>query len=153
MRLSLPQLVALTQRHGFPDPRLAAAVAMAESGGDAAAVNDTSAQTVFPPGIGPETSVGLWQVNLLAHPQYAAWDLTDPDANAAAAFQVSSGGKDWRPWSTYVSGAYRPYYPSAQTLVVPSRRAATGAMVATAAVLTLATAAGYAALERRRFAS
>lgn len=24
MRLSLPQLVALAQRHGFPDPRLAA---------------------------------------------------------------------------------------------------------------------------------
>jgi len=150
MKLSVRQLIALAQRHGFPDPKLAAAVAMAESGGDTAALNDTSAQAVFPPGVGPERSVGLWQVNVLAHPQYQVTDLVDPDANAAAAFEISRGGSVWTPWSTYVSGAYRPYYHAAETVVAPIHRAGP---VATVAVVTLlAAAAGYAALERRRFA-
>ncbi len=151
MRLSLPQLVTLAQRHGFPDPPLAAAVAMAESGGETGAVNDTSAQSTFPPGVGPERSIGLWQVNLLAHPQYAAWDLTDPDANASAAFEVSHGGADWTPWSTYTSGAYKPYYRSAETIVTPSRAPAGPVALATVAGAR-AGVAGLAALERRRFA-
>lgn len=150
MSFTLAQLVALAQRYGFPDPRLAAAVAMAESGGDASAVHDTSAQTVFLPGTGPETSVGLWQVNVLAHPQYGVQQLTDPDANAAAAYAVSSGGADWTPWSTYTSGDYLRYYDRRGTVTPPARRSTAAATTAVAVVL--AAAAGYAALERRRFA-
>jgi hypothetical protein len=106
MKLTLPQLVALAARHGFPDPELAAAIAMAESGdrtglANTDAVNDTSAQTVFPSGIGPERSVGLWQINVKANPSFAQWNLTDPDVNAQAAFQLSSKGTHWMGWSTY----------------------------------------------------
>lgn len=165
MKLSLPQLVALAQRHGFPNPQLAAAVAMAESRvrgsnpplADTNALNDTSAQTVFPPGQGPERSLGLWQINVLpgANPQYVEWNLTDPDVNAQAALRVSGSGKNWTPWSTYTSGAYKRYYPTApmlaETIIVPRRTPTTPVVLAMVAAAALATAAGCVAyLERQR---
>jgi len=152
VKLSLPQLVELARGHGFPNPELAASVAMAESGGDAAAVHDSRAQVVFPPGVGPELSIGLWQVNVQpnANPQYAAWDLTNPDANATAAFQISSGGRVWKPWSTFNSGAYRQYYREVRPLGPNAKRVAP--VLAVTVVAGLATIAGYAALQRRRFA-
>ncbi len=165
MKLSLPQLVALAQRHGFPNPQLAAAVAMAESRvrgsnpplADTNALNDTIGRTDLPPGTKPERSIGLWQINVAsdASPQLASWNLTDPDVNAQAAFQISSGGKTWGPWSTYVHGYYKAYYPAApmpaETIVVPRRAPTTQVVLAVVAAAALATAAGYVAyLERQR---
>lgn len=51
-----------------------------------------------------EDSRGLWQINVDAHPQYADENLYDPVTNARAMLAVSSGGKDWTPWSTYPAG-------------------------------------------------
>ena len=156
MKLTLAQLAALAAKHGFPDPELAAAVAMAESVGNAGAVNDTSSQTVFPAGVGPERSIGLWQINVLpgANPQYASWNLTDPDVNAQAAFQISQGGRVWAPWSTYNNGAYRAYYRSAANdfhrVRPPLARPSSVPAVLAAAVL--AAAAGYVVSQRRRVA-
>lgn len=109
MSFSIAQLVQLASSVGFPDPATAAAVAMAESGGDSNALGDTQ--------ITPGGSVGLWQVNLAAHPQYDAGELYDPTTNAQAALSISSGGTNWRPWSTYTSGAYLHYLPAAQAVV------------------------------------
>jgi hypothetical protein len=111
MKLSLSELRDLAERHGFPDPDTAAAVAMAESAGDAKAVGDLHL------GI----SHGLWQINLRAHPEYAHADLFDPDTNARAAFSISQGGTNWRPWSTFNSNAYKAYMPGPMPEPAPTK--------------------------------
>lgn len=100
--LSLAELTTLAASVGFPNPPLAAAVAMAESGGNPDALGD--------PQFGG--SYGLWQINLPAHPEYSSDPtvLYDPTTNAQAAFKISSGGTNWKPWTTYRTGAYKPYY-------------------------------------------
>ena len=166
MKLSLPQLVDLARRHGFPDPELAAAVAMAESGGDSCSQGDPNIG--YHPCGGPNgqsQSFGLWQVNIPSNPQYDAASLLDPDANANAAYVISSSGTNWRPWSTAWEDAnrrvgylgarapFRPYYlhpvidfPS----VTPPTEPPSGAPLVLIAAF-LAAGAGYVASERRRF--
>lgn len=97
--LSFAELVSLATRHGFDNPRVAAAVAMAESGGDPSANGDAQFGG----------SHGLWQINLPAHPEFASVDLFDPDNNAKAALAISNRGKNWEPWTTYRNGAFRKY--------------------------------------------
>ncbi|HKE73341.1 MAG TPA: NlpC/P60 family protein [Acidimicrobiales bacterium] len=66
------------------------AIAMAESGGNTDAHN--------PHG---EDSRGLWQVNVAGGVRGNTWgNLYDPSANARAAFEISHGGTDMRPWTT-----------------------------------------------------
>src|ERR1019366_10543421 len=57
-----------------------------------------------------ERSFGLWQINTLAHPNYDEASLLDPTYNAQAAYQISSAGTNWSPWSTYTHGEYKPFY-------------------------------------------
>jgi len=95
--LSLVSLRELAARHGFPDPDLAAAVAMAESGGYASAVGDFG------------TSFGLWQIHTPAHPQFRFTDLFDVDNNARAALAISNKGTNWKPWSTFNDGKHLKY--------------------------------------------
>jgi Tfp pilus assembly protein PilP len=91
---------AIAQSVGFPNPHLASAFAMAESHGYPNALVRSSR----------EYSVGLWQINLLAHPQYTHEQMADPYQNAAAAFLISKRGTDWEPWHTTLhSGAYRRF--------------------------------------------
>lgn len=87
------------QRAGFPNPAMATAIALAESGGNPNAIADTPR----------EYSVGLWQINLRAHPRYTKADMLDPTKNAAIAYELSKHGTDWTPWSTYKNGAYKRY--------------------------------------------
>lgn len=70
---------------------MAAAVAMAESGGDPNATNTNSDGS---------TDRGLWQINSV----HGSQSTTDPLANAKAAVQISSNGSNWRPWCTTWSG-------------------------------------------------
>lgn len=136
MSLSLDDLRSLAGRHGFPDVDIAAAVAMAESGGNPNALGDTT--------IDPRGSVGLWQIFRKAHPEYEGVDLTDPDTNADAAYAISSGGTNWHPWSTFTSGAYLRYMPATPT-PPPSADSGGGAGFGTTlAVLVLAAAGGWA---------
>ena len=66
------------------------AIALAESGGNTEAHN--------PHG---EDSWGLWQVNVDPDVRDNAWgNLSDPSANARAAYEISRGGTDMRPWTT-----------------------------------------------------
>lgn len=91
-------VLAIAKNAGFPDPKLAAAIAMAESGGVVHALRRSSR----------ENSVGLWQINTKVHP-YSASDMRNPLKNARAAFEISKGGKNWRPWSAYVNGRYKQF--------------------------------------------
>lgn len=95
------ELTALAKQVGFPNPQLAAAIAMAESGGRAHAVSRSPR----------ETSVGLWQINILAHKQYSEDYLKNEVDNARAALKISKNGQDWRPWTVYKTGAYKRYLP------------------------------------------
>lgn len=79
--------------------QIAASIAMAESGGDTNAINSSNV----------EYSVGLWQINTFAHPQYSINQLKDPSYNASAMYAVSSGGTNWNPWTTYTNGAYKKF--------------------------------------------
>ena len=110
--MNLAELRALALSVGFPDPSTAAAVAMAESGGNPCALGDPEmpASCAAPPS-GPSTSFGLWQIHVPAHPQYDPSALLDPVYNARAALAISSGGRDWSHWSTFNSGKYAQYLP------------------------------------------
>ena len=75
---------------GSPDAGVTAvAVAMAESGGDPAAIS-------------PSQDYGLWQINIQNFTKYG---LTvglaeNPDINAAVAVKMSNAGMNWGPWCT-----------------------------------------------------
>lgn len=113
-RYDVVSLVALAEQVGFTGngAATAAAVAMAESSGDPVATDHDPNGTV---------DYGLWQINWPTHAGVvgttAATQLYTPVINAKAAFSVSNGGADWRPWTTYQSGAEIPYLAAAETAV------------------------------------
>lgn len=105
-------LRSVLSKAGFSGGGLAMAYAimMAESGGNAHAHN-TNART-------GDNSYGLFQINMLggmgperrAEFHLANNDaLFDPYTNAKVAYQMSNGGKNWTPWSTYKRGDYKKY--------------------------------------------
>lgn len=101
--------------------RMAYAIAMAESSGNAGAYNGNA-------GTG-DKSYGLFQINMLGamgperRKQYGLSsndDLYDPYVNAKVAFKMSNGGKNWGPWSTYNRGDYKKYLDGADISVSTS---------------------------------
>jgi hypothetical protein len=121
MALSFSQLYWLARSVGLSheDARIAAAVAMAESAGNPGAIGDRG------------TSYGLWQVHLPAHPWAASMNMLDPYQNALAMARISGGGKNWKPWTTYRTGAYKRYLaePTGEPTGIP------GAMTTQTAVV------------------
>jgi Lysozyme like domain len=109
------QLVTLALNAGFPgtDANIAAAIALAESGGDPSALGDytldgeiVSSNTS---GAVP-TSIGLWQIHYTAHPEFDATKLTDATYNASAAYSVyANRGGSFQDWTTYNTGAYMKF--------------------------------------------
>jgi hypothetical protein len=96
-------IAALAAGAGFAgnDVDIATAVAMAESDGNPQAYN-------------PEGSYGLWQIYLTDHPEFANWNLYDPQTNARAAYQVyAKAGGRFTPWSAYKNGSFRQFLPTA----------------------------------------
>jgi hypothetical protein len=96
------------------DADTAAAIAQAESGGRTGAINNTAYPNkpgyhLPAPGNLPEYSVGLWQINMLAHPQYTEASLLTANGNAKAAVQIAGLPARWTPWSTYTNGAYKQF--------------------------------------------
>lgn len=116
MKLTPRTIVRLGQLAGLTayEARIAAAIAMAESGGDPGAHNPKP----------PDDSFGLWQINMLDRPglmmgtaRRKAWALTsneqlyDPATNARAMASILAG-QGWRKgWTTYASGAYLRHLP------------------------------------------
>ena len=102
---SFDDLVAMAVKAGFAGmaANIAAAIALAESSGNPDAIGDLSLGV----------SVGLWQINLKAHPNFTRFGLLKPQNNANAAFEVYRDAKNsFSPWSTYNSGAYLKHMPS-----------------------------------------
>jgi hypothetical protein len=106
------QIALAAQKAGFSGENLvtAVAVAMAESSRDANVVNSINAY-------------GLWQVLAAAHPDLISSEdpdqsgWCDPYVNATFAWKISSGGKNWRPWQVYTTGAYQKYIGEARSAV------------------------------------
>jgi LysM repeat protein len=69
---------------------IAAEIAMAESGGRQYAHS-------------PTNDFGYWQIN---GGHGSAMATYNPVGNAKAAIAISGNGRNWRPWTTYVTGAY-----------------------------------------------
>jgi hypothetical protein len=107
-------LVGIAKGAGFSDDNavIAAAIAMAESGGNSNAHNPKP----------PDNSYGLWQINMIGdlgparRQQYGLSSneqLFDPVTNAKIAFRIS-GGSNFSPWTTYTGGKYKSHLASAQ---------------------------------------
>jgi len=112
---------------------VAAAIALAESGGCTTALNATDNG-------GTQSSFGLWQISTGTHtPPSANW--ADGAENAALAVAKYKGaGNGFSPWGTYASGAYKAFLSGGTPdLNVPSGGAAGSTTTAT---LTAATAGG-----------
>lgn len=86
----------------------AVAVALAESGGRTDVVNRLGC-------------VGLWQVyqsvHVKAHPTWTTAWLKNPRNNAQAAYVLSNGGRNWKPWETYTTGAYKLHWQEARQAI------------------------------------
>ena len=95
-RYSRAQLQELIRAAGWPEDAIdrATRIALRESGGDPRA----HLVVVKPkPGFLPEDSRGLFQINVLAWPQYAARDLYDGPTNARTALEIYRRA-GWKPW-------------------------------------------------------
>lgn len=99
-RWTKPQLMALAAKHGFPDPNIIAAIALAESSGDPQAVNNC------PP---REYSVGLWQINILGSKTLTREQMFDPDENCKEAFRRFKE-RGYLPWGAYTHPKGNPAY-------------------------------------------
>lgn len=108
--------------------KMAYAIAMAESGGNASAHNGNASTG--------DNSYGLFQINMLGsmgparRKQYGLSSnesLFDALTNAKVAYKMSGGGKHWGPWSTYGNGAYKQYYGGSGASVTSSGGAYAGA--------------------------
>lgn len=91
----------------------AVAIAMGESLGNTDAVGDVSLQDGK---WGP--SIGLWQIRSLKAEsgkgtERDATRLKDPANNARAMYSISSGGKNWQPWTVYNAKIYLIHMPVA----------------------------------------
>ena len=93
--MSQQEIQRLAAAVGMPNPRLMAAIAMAESGGDVDVINSIGA-------------TGLWQVLQSAHPQYSEAQLTTARGNAMAAKQILSS-QGLSAWEAYTNGMYQRY--------------------------------------------
>jgi hypothetical protein len=108
------QLVRLAKDAGFQgtDAATAAAIALAESGGDASALGDWILDGIsvaaYTDGAVP-TSIGLWQIHYTVHPEFDQNSLTNPTYNAEAAYILFSRRGNFTDWSTYNSGKYQAF--------------------------------------------
>lgn len=116
--LSYNELVDLALNAGFTDDesKIMAAIALAESRGDANALNDTTATG--------DLSYGLWQINMIDKPGYMLGEerrkkfglksneeLWDPKVNARVARGIYLS-QSYNAWSVYNTGAYKKYLQS-----------------------------------------
>lgn len=79
---------------------IAAAIAMAESGGNSTATCVDSNGSV---------DRGLWQINSV----HGSQSTYDPMGNARAAISISNNGANFSAWTTYTSGAYQRFMTNA----------------------------------------
>lgn len=109
---SIPQILAVASNAGFSgnDLSTAAAIALAESGGDESNYNpEPGAAGGTPPGQG---SYGLWQIYWKKHQNFNQAALYDPQYNASAAYSIyAARGNSFMDWTTYTHGLYLAFVP------------------------------------------
>jgi hypothetical protein len=103
------------------------AVILAESGGNSTAHY-----------VGPrDDSYGLAQINMIGslgparlkkYKLNAATDLYDPATNLRVAWDLSSHGSDFGPWSAYKNGRYKQFLPRAEAVRVGGGSVASGVL-------------------------
>jgi hypothetical protein len=84
---------------------IAAAIALAESGGRTDATNTNRDGSV---------DRGLFQINSRWHPEVTNAQAFDPYAATSAAYRISGGFAHFTPWATYNNGAYRSHLAATQ---------------------------------------
>lgn len=102
--LSYAQLEGLWIRAGGPAGQAptAAAIALAESGGQPGATNPTDNN-------GTQTSWGLWQISNGTHSAPSPkWSVPGVNARLAVA-KWRAAGRSFSPWGTFNSGAYKKF--------------------------------------------
>lgn len=109
---SQTQIYAFAVTAGLPNPSLMAAIAMAESSGDAHRVNSIGC-------------VGLWQINqpvwVKAHSHWTVAYLQNPINNArAAATVLKEDPHGIRAWQAYTNNAYKKYYTGSTATATPA---------------------------------
>lgn len=117
-RLSFDEVYALARGAGLAPhaATVATAIAAAESSNNPAAVGDVALEDAT---WGP--SVGLWQIRSLKAERGTGKTrdvtrLKRPAFNARSMASISNGGKNFAPWSTYTSGAYRKHLAEASAI-------------------------------------
>ena len=106
----------VASRAGFSGERLVTAVAvgMGESSCRPDAHNANGPTKGCPNG---STDRGLWQINSCWHPSVSKSCAYDAQCNANAAYRISSGGANWKPWVAYTNGRYKNYLNEARAAV------------------------------------
>lgn len=124
------QIYSYAKGAGLSDDKakVAAAIAMAESGGNASQVTNDS----------DDYSFGLWQINMkgsMGPSRRAMYGLAnndallDPATNARVMSAISHQGVSFSAWTTYTSGRYKQFLNSGVTLVSLPIPGLTGAAV------------------------
>ena len=104
-------LTDAARRAGFSGAALvtAVAVSLAENGGRVLRAGNTN--------LDGSRDRGPWQINDKAHPDVSDGCAFSLDCSAGAAFQISSQGRTFQPWTVWNTGAYKRYLPDAQGAV------------------------------------
>lgn len=104
--LSDSQLASVVKQAGFPASSWPTAIAiiLAESGGNPNATHKN---------LNGSTDYGLFQINSVHGSLLQQGSWSDPVANARMGLAVSSNGSNWKPWTTFNTGAYRLFLPRA----------------------------------------
>jgi hypothetical protein len=105
-QLTVREVMAVAHAAGFAcgEPlMLAVAVAVAESSLNPHAKN-MHPEYGMQEGGNLHIDRGLWQISTYWWPAYSDDKAFDPAGAAAAAFDVSQGGKDFTPWDSYDTG-------------------------------------------------
>lgn len=120
-KLSQGQVLQALEAGGFPEAsaRTLAGISGAETGGtyDPNVLGDIGLQNST---WGP--SVGVFQIRTLkaetgkGTARDIQWLQGSLPHQVAAAFEISSGGRNFQPWSTYGSGKYQQYLPGTGAL-------------------------------------
>jgi hypothetical protein len=101
-----------TNQGRYPRILVAVAVCLAESGGNPAATGVNGPTPGCPNG---SKDRGLWQINDCYHAEVSDACAYQIQCNADAAWNISSRGRDWEPWSTYNSGTWGSYIATARS--------------------------------------
>jgi hypothetical protein len=112
-----------TNAGSYPIIVVAVAVALAESGCqyNIYLCNPSLAQGYYPPVSCPAGTGsydrGLWQINSYYHSEVSDACAFQVQCNTAAAFLLSSKGRNWTAWAPYNSGAWASYISLAERSV------------------------------------